>query len=155
MVALLTHVELIWVEKRIEHWIRFGRQARERIIDRRRRVVSIAPGSIFALVRWQSNDYGTVLSRIDIVRAVNTDAAHQTLRSVNPGGNVLLTVTGWRKVERVLQIVDAIEALDIDPIDVAPDHWRHIHNRMAARQTPRTYTAVRHLAWLKRRRVGR
>ena len=26
----LTHVELTWLEKRIEHWIRFGRIAEER-----------------------------------------------------------------------------------------------------------------------------
>lgn len=152
---MLTHVELIWVEKRIEHWVRFGRQASERIIDRRWRVVSFAPGSIFAFVRWTSNEYGTVLSRIDIVRPVYNGEAHQTLPSVQPGGDVLLSGTGWPKVERVLQIIDAIEALGIDPIDVAPDHWRQVHNRMTAQKAPRTYTQARHLAWLKRRRVGR
>ena len=47
----LTHVELTWLEKRIEHWIRFGRIAEERIFDRRRRIVSFAPGSVFAFVR--------------------------------------------------------------------------------------------------------
>ncbi|WP_375551397.1 DUF2840 domain-containing protein [Rhodophyticola porphyridii] len=151
----LTHVELIWVEKGIEYWIRFGQEVRERIIDRRRRVLSFVPGSLFAFVRWQSNDYGTVLSRIDIVRVVDPGTAHQTLPFVSPGGDVLLTVTGWPKVVRVLQIVDAIEALEIDPVDVAPDHWRHVHNRMVARQTPRTYTPARHAAWLKRRRAGR
>ena len=31
----LTHVELIWVENRIEHWIRFGREVGEQILDRR------------------------------------------------------------------------------------------------------------------------
>ncbi|MEO8713647.1 MAG: DUF2840 domain-containing protein, partial [Acetobacteraceae bacterium] len=39
-----THVELIWFEKRIEHWIRFGREASEQILDRRRRILSFAPG---------------------------------------------------------------------------------------------------------------
>ena len=46
----LTHVELTWREKRIEHWIRFGNIAAEKVLDRRRRVVSFAPGSIFAFV---------------------------------------------------------------------------------------------------------
>ncbi|MFX8500687.1 DUF2840 domain-containing protein, partial [Acinetobacter baumannii] len=41
----LTLVELTWVEKRIEHWIRFGRPVSDQIIDRRRRVVSFVPGS--------------------------------------------------------------------------------------------------------------
>ena len=29
----LTHVELLWLEKRIENWIRFGRAAAEQILD--------------------------------------------------------------------------------------------------------------------------
>ena len=39
------HVELTWLEKRIEHWIRFGRDVGETILDRRRRVLSFAPNS--------------------------------------------------------------------------------------------------------------
>ena len=35
----LTHVELTWIEKKVEHWIRFGREAHEQILDRRRRIV--------------------------------------------------------------------------------------------------------------------
>jgi len=54
----LTHVELIWLEKQIEHWIRFGRDVAEQIVDRRQRILSFAPGSTFALVRWAANDYG-------------------------------------------------------------------------------------------------
>ncbi len=151
----LTHVELIWVEKKIEHWIRFGRVARERIVDRRRRIVSFAPESIFAFVRWASNDYGTILSRLDIMRAVSPGEPLQTLPFMRPGGDILLTVQGWPKVERVLQIIDAIEALSIDPVDVAPDHWRHVHNRLAARLDPRVYRRSRHSAWLKRREAVR
>ena len=56
----LTDVELIWIEKRIEQWIRFGRDVAEQILDRRRRILSFAPGSMFAYVRWAANDFGTV-----------------------------------------------------------------------------------------------
>ena len=66
----LTHVELLWLEKHIEHWIRFGHDVAEQILGRRRRILSFAPGSLFAYVRWASNDFGTVVSRIDILRAV-------------------------------------------------------------------------------------
>ena len=66
----LTQVELLWLKKRVENWVRFGRIAQETILDRNRRVVSFVPGSIFGFVRWASNDYGTAVSRIDIVRAV-------------------------------------------------------------------------------------
>src|SRR5204862_125170 len=75
----MTCVELTWIEKRIEHWIRFGRVAADEIVDRRRRIVRFRPGAIFAFVRWAANDYGTVSSRIDIVRAVGAGEAFTTL----------------------------------------------------------------------------
>ena len=150
----LTHVELTWIEKRIEYWIRFGREAAERIVSRRRRVLTFAPGSVFAFVRWAANDFGTVMSRLDIVRAVAPGAPYQTLPSVRPGGDILLKVEGWPKVERVLQAIDAIETLGIDPIATAPDHWRHVHNRIAAGDEPRAYSLEQHRAWLLRRSVA-
>ena len=150
----LTHVELTWIEQRIEYWIRFGREAAERIVDRRRRVLSFAPGSVFAFVRWAANDFGTVMSRLDIVRAVAPGAPYQTLPFVRPGGDILLKVEGWPKVERVLQAIDAIETLGIDPVAVAPDHWRHVHNRIAAGDAPRAYSLEQHCAWLLRRSVA-
>jgi hypothetical protein len=150
----LTHVELTWVEKKIEYWIRFGKAAQEQILDRRRRTVSFAPDTIFAFVRWASNDHGTILSRIDIVRTVSNGEALQTLPFVRPGGDILLTAKGWPKVECVLQIIDAIEALEIAPTDVDLDHWRHIHNRIVAGVEPRSYTTTHHRAVFLRRRIG-
>jgi len=152
-VAGLTHVELTWIEKRIEYWIRFGQEVHEQILDRRRRVVSFPPHSVFALVRWASNDFGTVLSRIDIVRAVSPGEPYQTLPFVRPGGDILLKAESWRHVERVLQIVDAIESSGINPAEVSPHHWRHVHNRLVAGHEPRNYTAQQHRAILLRRRV--
>jgi hypothetical protein len=149
----LTHVELEWVKDRIENWIRFGRTAERRIIDSQRRVVSFAPGSIFAFIRWAANDHGTVLSRIDILRAVGPGEPYSTLPHVSPGGESLLHLSGWRKVEKVLQAIDAVEALRIDPADAAPDHWHHVHNRLWVGEQPRAYSQARHQAWLKRRRL--
>ena len=149
----LTHVELTWYEKKIEHWIRFGDYVEEKILDRRRRIVSFDPGSIFAFVRWASNDYGTVVSRIDIVRAVAPREPFQTLPFVRPGGDILLKIEGWPKVEKVLRHIDAVEAAGIDPCEVCTDHWRHVHHRLTAGQEPRAYTSERHQAWLKRRRI--
>jgi len=114
-----THVELTWIEKRIEHWIRFGHDVSEKILDRRRRVLSFAPDSILAYIRWASNDFGTVVSRIDILRAVHPGEAFSTVPFVRPGGEILLRLSGWPKVERVLQAIDAVEALGIDPTDAA------------------------------------
>ena len=150
----LTHVELTWIEKKVEHWLRFGRRAEEKILDRRRSISSFTPGSIFGFVRWASNDYGTVVSRMDIVRAVAPGERYQTLPFVRPGGDILLKIEGWPKVEQVLRHIDAVEALGIDACNVAPDHWRHVGNRIGAGHEPRAYTLERHAAWLKRREIG-
>jgi Protein of unknown function (DUF2840) len=150
----LTLVELLWLKKRIENWIRFGRIAEEHVLDRQRRIVSFAPDSIFAFVRWASNDYGTVVSRIDILRAVRPGERYLTVPYVRPGGESLVRLSGWPKVEKVLQAIDAIEALEIDPADVAPEHWRHIHNRLSVGEQPRPYTRSRHQAWLHRRKIS-
>jgi hypothetical protein len=150
----LTFVELTWHKQRIENRIRFGRPDGQQILDRHRRVISFAPGSIFCFVRWAANEYGTILSRADIVRAVAAGERYQTLPFVRPGGEILLRMDGWPKVQRVLQVVDAVEALGIDPVDAAPDYWQHVHNRLSVNETPRGYTRTRHLAWLKRRNVS-
>ena len=85
----LTQVELLWLKQRIENWIRFGRIADETIINSNRRVVSFSPGSIFAFVRWASNDYGTVASRIDILRAITPGERYSTVPYVRPGAEIL------------------------------------------------------------------
>jgi hypothetical protein len=149
----LTRVELLWLEGRIERWIRFGRVAAEVVHDRRRRQVVFAPGAVFAYVRWASNDFGTVVSRLDILRAQPAGHPISTLPHVSPGAESLLRVFGWPRTQQVLQAINAIEALRIDPCEVAPDHWRHIHNRLAAGQPARPYTRARHRAWLQRRRL--
>lgn len=151
--VLTTTVDLLWIEGQIERWLRFGRDAGERIVDRRRRIVSFRPDAIFAFVRWAANDFGTALSRIDILRAVAPGEPYATVPFVEPGGDILLRIHGWAKVQRVFGAIDAVEALDIDPADVAPDYWRHVHNRLSVGDTPRAYGRDRHRAWLLRQAV--
>lgn len=146
-----TRVELLHLEGRIERWVRFGHVAEEEILDRRRRALWFAPDSVFAFVRWASGDHGTIVSRIDILRACRAGEAYTTIPGVTPGGDLLLRANGWTKVERVLLAIDQVEALGVSPADACPDHWRHIHNRLAASDEPRPYTACRHAAWLARR----
>lgn len=146
-----TFVQLTWCEDRIEHWIRFGRIVGEQRLDRHRRIVSFAPDSIFACVRWAGNAHGTITSRIDIVRAPAPGEFCQTLPFVQPGGDILLRMAGWPKVDTVLKAIDAIETLGIAPADVAPEHWRHIHTRIAVNEPFHAYTSEQHRAWLRRR----
>ncbi len=150
-----TRVELMHIEGRIERWIRFGRPVEEEILDARRRAIWFAPGTIFAFVRWAANDYGTAVSRIDILRAVLPGKPITTIPGVTPGGEVLLRLSDWRRVERVLQAIDQVEALGIHPADACPDHWQHVQNRVAVGEQPRPYTPGRHGAWLLRTRNDR
>lgn len=150
----LTEVELVWHEGRLERWLRFGRWRTERILDRSTRVVAFEPGAVFAFIRWQSNGFGTVLSRIDILEAVLPATSLASVPGVRPGAAILLRLDGWPRVMQALQAIDAVEALGIDPAEVAPDHWRHVHNRLAAGEPPRAYSRARHRAWLMRRRIA-
>jgi hypothetical protein len=153
-VSNLTTVELLWLKERIENRIRFGRPVAERVIDHHRRILSFAPGSMFAFVRWTSGDFGTVLSRIDILNAASPGQRCSSVPYVSPGGGILLRLSGWPKVERALQFIDAVEALGIDPADAAPDYWHHVHNRLSVDETPRYYTRTWHQTWLNHRRVS-
>lgn len=150
----LTRVHVTWVAKKREHWLRFGRVVDEQIISRSQSIKSLAAGSTFALIRWDANDYGTIFSAIDIMRAVNPSESFTTCPDVEPGGDSLLSVTGWPKVEQVLRAIDAVEAVGVDACEASPDHWRHVHQRIAAGQQPRVYTMERHIAWQKRREAG-
>lgn len=147
----LTRVTLVWREGEREDWLKFGKPVAERIIDRRQRIESYAAGQVFGLVRWASNDYGTIRSTLDIVRAVGANEPCIPIAQVDPGGELLLSVRGWPKVAQVFRLIDRIEASGIDPCDVAPEHWRHVHNRMAGREVPRGYSLTRHRAWLQRK----
>ena len=111
----LTHVELLHLDGQIERWIRFGRYVSERIVDRRARVLSFPPGATFAFVRWRAGDYGTAESRIDILRAVAAGSPFSTVPFVVPGAESLLRISGWPKVQRVLEAIDGVERLDVCP----------------------------------------
>ena len=150
----LTHVELLWHEKRIENRIRFGRSVEEKS--------STATGASChsqpAASSLSFAGYRTILERpfpasTSCGRWQPADAARLSLMS-NPAARILLRLSGWPKVERVLQLIDAVEALGIDPADAAPDYWHHVHNRLSVNEIPRAYTKSRHQAWLHRRKVA-
>ncbi len=148
-----TRVELIW-QGRLQRWIRFGQPVEEIAHDRRRRTVGFAPGSIFALVHWEAGDYGTTLSRLWILRAVEGGAPLDRLPWVSPGAETLLDLKTWTKVRTALKAIDAIEAQGLKPEAACPDHWRHVGGRIAVAEPPSPYTRARHHAWLSRKRLG-
>lgn len=149
-----TEVELYFLKGKIERWIRFGTPIGERTLDRRRRVAAFEPGAVFAFMRWASNGHGTLVSRIDIMRACHVGEPCSTVPGVKPGAEVLLRAFGWDKVQRVLKAIDAVEALGFAPQEICPDHWRHVHSRLAAGLPPRPYSRERHRAWILRSRIA-
>ena len=147
----LTRVALVFVPERRNVWLRFGRPARERIIDRQRRVAEFSAGAVFCRVRWEANAYGTVVWEFAVVQAVAPREMLQRIAGIVPGAMLLLHVRTAAKVQAVLRLIDAIEATRIDPADVAPTYWRMVHNRLAARVEVSPYTPDRHAAYLLRR----
>ena len=116
-----TTVELLWLERR--------HRKQGPVQPRSSRTIASTVVGVFshsrlahlsAFVRWASSDFGAAIWRVDILRAATPGQRYSTVPWVKPGGDILLRITGWSKVERVLQLVDAVEALDIHPADVAP-----------------------------------
>ena len=152
--TMFTTVDILFVEKRVQRWIRFGSVAHREIINPQRRIVAFTPGSVFAFIRWRGNEHGTTESRIDILRAVADEQSYSTVPFVRPGGESLLKLSGWPKVANVLALIDAIESKGINPATVCPDYWRHVMNRLCGKDMPRAYTTARHAAWIRRRGAG-
>ena len=73
-------------------------------------------------MRWTPDNYSTVVSIIDIIRAVALGQRCATVAFVRPRGDILSRLAGWPEVERVLKLVDAVEALGIDPTDTRRRH---------------------------------
>ena len=123
----------------------------ERVMDGQRRVVKVNPGTVFCRIRWEANAYGTTLWQLAVMQAVARGERMQLVAGILPGSAILLLVDGGKQVPAVLRVIDAIEALKIDPADVAPSYWRMVHNRLAARIEATPYSHARHAAYLVRR----
>ena len=144
----LTRVALAFVDQRINLYLRFGSPARTLPLDRWRSRAVFLPASIFCRIRWESNDFGTTRWQLMVMQACTPWEAVQRIPGVQPGAQLLLHAEGERKVRAVLQSIDAIEALCLEPIDVSPAYWRTLGNRLATGLPLPEYTAERHAAWL-------
>lgn len=144
----LTRVSLVYIEQRINLYLRFGNPARTVQFDRWRRCAVFLPATIFCRIRWESNDYGTTRWQLMVMQACTPLDVMQTIPGVRPGARLLLHAEGEQKVRSVLVQIDGIEALGIDAIDVSPAYWRMLGNRLAARLPLPQYAAERHAAWL-------
>lgn len=116
-------------------------------------MIFVAPSAMFAFIRWQANDFGTVLLRIDILRACGAGEPCAAIPGVHLGGEILLRLSGWNRVQRVLALIDAVEQSGVEAANVAPTYGQHAHNRFLYGEQPRPYGRDQHRAWLLRRRM--
>ncbi len=149
-----TQVDLTFIARQIEQWCPIGRAVEEVAKDAEHRTLFFAPGSVFALARWTTTAFGTVVARLDILRAAAPGQSYTTVPFVRPGAEALLRLDGWPKVEQALQAIELVRATGVDPADAAPDYWLHVGNRLAAEQHPRPYTRARHAVWKLRQRIA-
>jgi hypothetical protein len=144
------HVSLAFVEHRVNVWLRFGQPVRETVLDRWRRVATFEPGAVSCRVKWIGNDYGTALWQLMVLQAPMPFDGAQRIAGVVPGARILLRADGEQQVKSVLEVIDAIETLGIEPAAVAATYWYTVGNRLAARQPLPDYTSERHAAHLAR-----
>jgi len=109
----------------------FRHAAEEQILDKRGRILSFARQHL-CVRALDLERLGTVILAHRYFAAVAPGQRCATVPYLRPGGDVLLRLSGWPKVERVLQIVDAVEAP------------RHRPGRRSARLlAPRPQSSVR------------
>ncbi|HEX7952596.1 MULTISPECIES: DUF2840 domain-containing protein [Variovorax] len=143
-------VSLAFVEHRVNVWLRFGQPVRETVLDRWRRVAIFEPNAVCCRVKWIGNDYGTALWQLTVLQAPMPFDGAQRIAGVVPGARILLRADGEQQVKSVLERIDAVEALGIEPAMVASTYWQTVGNRLAARQSLPEYTSERHAAHVAR-----
>lgn len=143
-------VSLAFVEHRVNVWLRFGQPVRETMVNRWRRVATFEPSAVCCRVKWIGNGYGTALWQLMVLQAPMSFEGAQRIAGVASGARILLRADGEQQVKAVLEVIDAIEALSIEPAAVSATYWRTVGNRLAARQPLPDYTTERHAAHLAR-----
>lgn len=89
-----------------------------------------APGQIFGLAKSVSHHDGDAQSTFDVLEVGQPGDVVLVHPDVRPGAHVLLSAKGWRTVSRVFSLIDAIEALGIDPCRLAPAFWSEIQSHL-------------------------
>ena len=149
----LTHVDLVFSPKKSLHEICFGKFVKEKIFTKHSRLVSFSPDTVFCLRRIAIRDGKPIANRIDIIRAICRDEPYQKIPFIRPGGDLLLCVERAESVSFVENLILTIEKTGINPADISANYWRHIHNRLYVKMTPRNYTKAQHKAARLRARV--
>ncbi|NBS35013.1 MAG: DUF2840 domain-containing protein [Methylocystaceae bacterium] len=150
----LTYVDLVFSSpQKHSPKLRFGRTSEGTSFTQQSRLISFSPGAVFCLQRITIRDGNSIVSHIDIIRATSSGESYQKIPFVRPGGEVLLGANKAEGVGIIEDLILSIEQTGINPAEVSANYWRHVHNRLYVKMTPRCYTKVQHKAAQLSKRV--
>jgi hypothetical protein len=143
----LTRVSLAFIAHRIELSLRFGHPLRELPIDSGWRYAVFLPGALLCRTHWACLDDSSVRWQLMVLQACTPWDGMRRIAGIQPGAHLLLHAQGEQPVHSVLQQIDTIEALGIDPVAVSPAYWRKLGEHLAAQRPLPAYTAALHVAY--------
>lgn len=151
----LTRVEILSLQDRAHHYTRFGRPVRKVTMPLYRGYEYYNPGHMIGYVRWQAGEYGSRLWRFMILMTLSHDDQDniQEVPGIMPGARLLLNLEGAIKVRKALCAIDQIEQLGLDPADISPAYYGHLHQRITANRRYHRYTMEQHKSFLKEQEV--
>src|SRR5690348_17210841 len=100
-----TLVSLVFIPRRMNVYLRFGRPLEVREIGPRKRVALFTPGSVFCRVWSQSNDFGTIRWELTVLQAIGPGENGQRIAGVAPGAKLLLHVDTPRVRRAVTELI--------------------------------------------------
>jgi hypothetical protein len=143
----LTRVSLAFIAHRIDLSLRFGHPLRELTMDSGWRCAVFLPGALFCRTHWACLDDSSVRWQLMVLQACTPWDGTRRIAGIQPGAHLLLHAQGEQPVHSVVQQIDAIEALGIDPVAVSPAYWRSLGEHLAAQRPLPAYTAAWHAAY--------
>jgi Protein of unknown function (DUF2840) len=143
----LTRVSLAFIAHRIDLSLRFGHPLRELPMDSGWRCAVFLPGALFCRAHWACLDDSSVRWQLMVLQACTPWDGMRRIAGIQPGAHLLLHAQGAQNVQSVLQQIDTIEALGIDPVAVSPAYWRKLNEHLTAQRPLPGYTAALHAAY--------
>ncbi len=138
---MMTGIEVVYIEARVNCWLKFGEISDRVVVDRCRMLAFIEAGEMFAYVRWFANEYGTQHWSAYVLKARSAGARAARIPGVHPGGELLCVFKGAALVKRFLALADGLEGRGIRLPKLSEDYWRQCHLRLPLRMKPNPVSA--------------
>lgn len=151
----LTRIETIFLKDRVNHYTRFGRPVMKNSGPSYRGYEYYGPGQLVGYVQWYAGDYGSRLWRFIILMTVfgTQKCVLQAVPGIAPGAVIIMDIEGALKVRVAMKVLDQIEGIGIDPADVSPAYYGHLHQRIMINQSCHRYTMEQHQSFLNEQRL--